>query len=472
MSLFVSARQRKEYLSFAMFCLFGAVSYILSTVDIGFLYNLESFAGIFCFEFLAMFLCQVLLRRDRSIWPLMVIMASLCICALPAVRYYYATAVTQQAPIVIGAVYLLLYPFTVCSVLYYLIQGVGKKQWEVRAIVLVCLVPIIAFVVAFIAASIFAGFKIHDKQMQYAWIVPIMMSYLSAGIVYMYPLSAVYIVGRRNMQTQATLEAQVVSIGKLSEENLEKEKEKQHILEHQKEDLEREVSLRTAEVVTQKEEIERQHDELKVEKKKSDDLLRNILPEEVAAELKAKGHSEAKLFDNVTVLFTDFVNFTIAGEQMTPQALIDELHTCFKAFDEITVKYNLEKIKTIGDAYLAVCGLPVADYKHAEKVVSAAKEINAFMQQRVAERGSGSFNIRIGVHSGPVVAGIVGVKKFAYDVWGDTVNTAARLEQKGEPGKINISESTYQLVKGAFTCEYRGEIAAKNKGPMKMYFVQ
>ncbi len=471
LSLFVSARRHKEYLSFALFCLFGAVSYILSTVDFGFLYNLESFAGLFCFEFLAMFLCQVLLGRDRSIWPLVIIVASLCICALPAVRYYYATAVTAQAPVVIGAVYLVLYPYTACSVLYYLVRGVGKKQWEARAIVLVCLVPIIAVVVVGTAATIFVGFRMQGKQTQYAWLVPFMINYLAAAIVYVYPLSAVYIVGRRNRQTQATLEAQVVAIGKLSEENLEKEKEKQHILERQKEDLEREVSQRTAQVVTQKDEIERQHAELKIEKKKSDDLLRNILPEEVAAELKAKGHTEAKLFDNVTVLFTDFVNFTIAGEQMTPQELIDELHTCFKAFDEITVKYNLEKIKTIGDAYLAVCGLPVADYKHAEKVVSAAKEINAFMQQRVLERGSGSFNIRIGVHSGPVVAGIVGVKKFAYDVWGDTVNTAARLEQKGEPGRINISQSTYELVKDAFTCEYRGEIAAKNKGPMKMYFV-
>jgi len=207
------------------------------------------------------------------------------------------------------------------------------------------------------------------------------------------------------------------------------------------------------------------------ERKKSDGLLLNILPEEVATELKTTGTTTAKHFDNVTVLFTDFVNFTQAGESMSPQALIDELHTCFKKFDEITGKYNIEKIKTIGDAYLAVCGLPAADPKHAENVVKAAIEINGFMQDRVDKLGERTFQIRIGVHSGSVVAGIVGVKKFAYDIWGDTVNTAARMEQNSEAGKINISQATYELVKYKFSCEYRGEIEAKGKGVMKMYYV-
>jgi adenylate cyclase len=207
------------------------------------------------------------------------------------------------------------------------------------------------------------------------------------------------------------------------------------------------------------------------ERKKSDDLLLNILPAEVASELKKTGSTTAKHYDNVTVLFTDFVNFTIAGEHMNPQSLIDELHTCFKKFDEITAKYKIEKIKTIGDAYLAVAGLPKEDPHHAENSVSAAIEINAFMQDRVAKLGERTFQIRIGIHSGSVVAGIVGVKKFAYDIWGDTVNTAARMEQNSEPGKVNISETTYELVKDKFTCAYRGEIEAKNKGQLKMYFV-
>ncbi len=211
--------------------------------------------------------------------------------------------------------------------------------------------------------------------------------------------------------------------------------------------------------------------ELKLEKQKSDDLLLNILPEEVAEELKEKGTNTAKHFDNVTVLFTDFASFTQAAERMTPQALIDELHACFKAFDEIIGKYGIEKIKTIGDAYLAVAGLPTADSKHAENIVNAAREINAFMQERKSNVGNDTFDIRIGIHSGSAVAGIVGVKKFAYDIWGDSVNTAARMEQNCELGKINISQTTFELVKNKFNCEYRGEIDAKGKGGMKMYYV-
>ena len=207
------------------------------------------------------------------------------------------------------------------------------------------------------------------------------------------------------------------------------------------------------------------------EKKRSDDLLLNILPEEVASQLKDTGAAAAKRFDDVTVLFTDFVNFTQAGDRMSPEALLEELNTCFKKFDEITGKYSVEKIKTIGDAYLAVAGLPIADPKHAENIVKAAIDINAFMQDRVAKLGNSTFEIRIGIHSGSVVAGIVGVKKFAYDIWGDTVNTAARMEQNSEAGKINISQTTYELVKDKFICEYRGEIDAKGKGMLKMYYI-
>jgi class 3 adenylate cyclase len=171
------------------------------------------------------------------------------------------------------------------------------------------------------------------------------------------------------------------------------------------------------------------------------------------------------------VLFTDFVRFTQVSERLSPKELVNELHVCLKAFDGIISKHNIEKIKTIGDAYLAVCGLPKADPKHAENIVNAAKEIRAFMKERHAQFGDKTFQIRLGIHSGSVVAGIVGIKKFAYDIWGDTVNTAARMEQNSEAGKINISHTTYELVKDKFTCEYRGEIEAKNKGALKMYFV-
>ncbi len=211
---------------------------------------------------------------------------------------------------------------------------------------------------------------------------------------------------------------------------------------------------------------------LSVEKQKSETLLLNILPSEVATELKEKGNADARLFDNVTVLFTDFVNFTEAGERMSPKQLVDELHNCFKAFDNILDKYGIEKIKTVGDAYLAVSGLPLANPDHAANVVTAAREIRDFMLRRKEQLGSGTFDMRIGIHSGSVVAGIVGVRKFAYDIWGDTVNTAARMEQQSDPGKINISQTTYELVQNKFACEYRGEIVAKNKGMLKMYYVQ
>ncbi len=210
---------------------------------------------------------------------------------------------------------------------------------------------------------------------------------------------------------------------------------------------------------------------LAVEKQKSDDLLLNILPAEVAEELKETGSAEAKYFDNVTVLFTDFVGFTKIAGSMNPQQLVAELHTCFKAFDEITAKYNIEKIKTIGDAYMAISGLPLANPNHALDIVNAAIDIKRFIYERRQLMGELSFDIRIGIHTGNVVAGIVGVKKFAYDIWGDTVNTAARMEQNSLPGKINISEATYLLVKHKIECTYRGEIEAKNKGMLKMYFV-
>jgi class 3 adenylate cyclase len=198
----------------------------------------------------------------------------------------------------------------------------------------------------------------------------------------------------------------------------------------------------------------------------SDNLLHNILPEEVAAELKEKGSTAAKQFDEVSILFTDFVNFTQTAELLTPTELVAELHKNFIAFDAIMEKHGLEKIKTIGDAYLAVCGLPNPAADHAQRVVNSAIDIRTFV-----EKNNNRFQIRIGVHSGSVVAGIVGAKKFAYDIWGDTVNTASRMECSSEPGKINISETTYQLVKDDFHCTHRGKITAKGKGEIDMYFV-
>lgn len=215
--------------------------------------------------------------------------------------------------------------------------------------------------------------------------------------------------------------------------------------------------------------LTRQRNKLKNEKKRSENLLLNILPVEVADELKQTGKTKARRYDNISILFTDFVNFTQTSENLPPEILIEELNECFTAFDHIVEKHGLEKIKTIGDAYMAVCGLPIGSENHAQKTIRAALEIAEYIEQR--KRKEKVFEIRIGINSGAVVAGIVGVKKFAYDIWGDSVNIAARMEQNGFPGKVNISEATYQLVKNDFICHYRGEIEAKNKGKLKMYFV-
>jgi ligand-binding sensor domain-containing protein/class 3 adenylate cyclase len=242
----------------------------------------------------------------------------------------------------------------------------------------------------------------------------------------------------------------------------------------EKESLELIVAERTAQVVAEKAEIERKNIEIADEKKRSDELLLNILPEEIAEELKVKGTADAKLIDEVTVLFTDFKGFTQLSEKLSPKALVSEINECFSAFDLIMQKYNIEKIKTIGDSYMAAGGLPTPNKTHPHDVVKAALEIQAFMSSHKEKKealGEPCFEIRIGIHTGPVVAGIVGIKKFAYDIWGDSVNIASRMESSCEVGKVNISETTYNLVKEKFKCEYRGEIEAKNKGRLKMYYI-
>lgn len=221
--------------------------------------------------------------------------------------------------------------------------------------------------------------------------------------------------------------------------------------------------------------VYQQRNKISKARRRSDELLLNILPGDVAEELKEKGSADAKLFDEVTVMFTDFKNFTQISEKLTPTELVAEIHTCFQAFDNIIGKHNIEKIKTIGDSYMCSGGLPIANNTHAEDVVKAALEIQQFMMKHLQQRkneGKEIFEIRIGIHTGPVVAGIVGVKKFAYDIWGDTVNIASRMESSGEAGKVNISGSTYAQVKDKFKCIHRGKIQAKNKGEVDMYFVE
>jgi len=210
------------------------------------------------------------------------------------------------------------------------------------------------------------------------------------------------------------------------------------------------------------------------EKQRSEDLLLNILPAQTAQELKEKGKATTRKYDEVTVFFSDFVGFTKLSEQLTPEQLVSELDECFRAFDAITTKYQIEKIKTIGDSYMCVSGLPSPHPDHAQRMVHAALEMQDFLQvfaQKQRTKGFPAFHARIGIHTGPVVAGIVGSKKFAYDIWGDTVNIASRMESSGAINRVNISESTYALVKDDFTTESRGLVQAKGKGEIKMWFV-
>lgn len=215
-------------------------------------------------------------------------------------------------------------------------------------------------------------------------------------------------------------------------------------------------------------------EDLLLEKEKTERLLSNILPERTVKELKDKGRSQSMRFDLVTVLFSDIQGFTRIAEQMNPDTLVDELDRFFLQFDSIVGNYNIEKIKTIGDAYMCAGGIPQKNRSNPLEVIIAALEIQCFvkdMQVKANLIGGEYWGLRIGIHTGPVVAGVIGSKKFTYDIWGDTVNIASRMESSGEVGKINISEDTYTLVNEYFDCEYRGRMPAKYKGEIAMYFV-
>ncbi|MEO5582056.1 MAG: adenylate/guanylate cyclase domain-containing protein [Saprospiraceae bacterium] len=232
-------------------------------------------------------------------------------------------------------------------------------------------------------------------------------------------------------------------------------------------ELERKVSERTNEIKIQK-------DIIQSEKEKSEKLLLNILPKSTSEELMTTGKATPRSYESATVMFTDYVLFTAIAEKLTPKELVEDLDYCFGCFDDIINKYGLEKIKTIGDAYMCVGGVPVPTKTHATSMVYAGLEIQSFMKewkkQKLA-KGQTPFELRVGIHSGPLTAGVVGKQKFAFDIWGSTVNLASRLEAGGESDRVNISGATYELVKSEFNCEYRGKIAIKNKGEIDMYFV-
>ena len=213
------------------------------------------------------------------------------------------------------------------------------------------------------------------------------------------------------------------------------------------------------------------------EKDRSDGLLLNILPAEIAQELKEKGKAAPRKFENVSILFTDFKGFTEIAEKLSAEELVGEINTCFESFDSICKNYGIEKIKTIGDSYMAAGGLPVPSEDSVKNTVLAGLEMMECMirskKKKEAESRT-SFEMRIGIHTGSVIAGIVGYTKFQYDVWGDTVNTASRIENTGETGKVNISHATYELIKddSQFRFFPRGKVNAKGKGEMEMWFVE
>ncbi|MCB1322951.1 MAG: GAF domain-containing protein [Leptospiraceae bacterium] len=209
-------------------------------------------------------------------------------------------------------------------------------------------------------------------------------------------------------------------------------------------------------------------------KQRSDQLLRSILPDSIANELKLNGRVEPLLYNAVTVLFTDFVGFTQASQKMRPDELVRELDGCFSQFDEVAGRNSLEKLKTIGDAYMCAGGLPTANRTHAIDVCMAALEFRTFILQMAeikAALGHEFWRIRIGIHTGPVTAGVIGANKFSYDIWGDTVNTASRMESAGVPDRINVSRSTYDHARDFFLFEARGQIEVKGKGALEMFFL-
>lgn len=220
--------------------------------------------------------------------------------------------------------------------------------------------------------------------------------------------------------------------------------------------------------------LDERNRQLDRERQRSDELLLNILPYDVMEELKQTGKTRARHYESVSVIFTDFKDFTKVSEVLSPQDLVNTIDEYYESFDNLLSKYGAEKIKTVGDAYICAIGIPLETKDNAIKAVDLSMAILAEVNRiraKLLEAGRPAFDIRIGVHTGPLIAGVVGIKKFAYDIWGDTVNTAARMQESGAPNRINISQATWQHVHDHFICHYRGKIAAKNKGEIEMYFV-
>jgi class 3 adenylate cyclase/HAMP domain-containing protein len=217
-------------------------------------------------------------------------------------------------------------------------------------------------------------------------------------------------------------------------------------------------------------ELETRHQQVERQRQLSDSLLLNILPEEIAEELRQNDFVEPKYFEDVSILFTDFVGFTLSTEKLAAENLVHLLNDYFTAFDEITARYGIEKLKTIGDAYMCVAGLPHRNPSHPVDIVLAAFELVHMVEELGRREGSPGWGVRVGIHTGPVIAGVVGIKKFAFDVWGESVNYSSRMESSGAANRINLSERTHSRVKDFIACEHRGKILTKDKRELDMYF--
>ncbi len=310
----------------------------------------------------------------------------------------------------------------------------------------------VAFLSVIVIIVIFKGNTILKSNM----LVLTLMAFFLLSIVSI-PISMSFYLAIDFAKTNKSLKIQLEQVRFLSAKSLEQEHEKQRILAGQKEKLEIQVKERTI--------------ELEKEKEKTEQLLLNTLPLRVVNELKENGRSEPESFDNVSVYFSDIVGFTTASTKLEPAVLIQELNDIFTEFDDIMEKNNCERIKTIGDAYLAVCGMPDKNKHHAENLANAAIEIREYITKR-NQHSKINWKIRIGLHSGKVVGGIVGVRKYIYDVFGDTINTTSRMESNSEPMRINVSETTYLLIKDKFSFTAREPMEIKGKGMMKMFFLE
>jgi len=343
----------------------------------------------------------------------------------------------------------ILIPIEIIRVLVWAIIKKMDGAWILGTGVLLFIV----FFIGILLLSIFMGGNINisgSGPLQILLLFLIVLAILST------PLSMSIYLARDIAKTNQNLEKQLEQVKILSAKTIEQEREKKRILEGQKEKLEILVKERTR--------------ELEEEKEKTEELLLNTLPLKVVNDLKENGKTKPESFDDVTVYFSDIVGFTKFSANLEPDVLIHELNEIFTAFDDIMVRHKCERIKTIGDAYLAVCGMPEKRKDHAQNMINAAIDIRAFLEKRNASSDI-KWKIRIGIHSGRVVGGIVGVRKYIYDVFGDTINTTSRMESSSEPMKINVSETTYNLVKSDFKFIEREAMEIKGLGSTKMYFL-